>query len=284
MRGNTDKIRTSEQLNDLERMLKGIHFACRTAITCLAARPRTWRKYAIIQESVSIWESNEENRVIQCLFAENEAKCAMAKLSTAVRFFEDAEIKRATPVCDLVDAISRQVTERIENLLTGTPVVSALPPAAAPMPTVIPTQRGGPPPQQTCIPPPLVGLRKRHKRVSQQDVSFFSSFSSVSCALDYATRILVPKEQEFGASWRIIKREDGREDKSRDKQWRNYKTLALAIGVLMNDGATRSSAISQVQRRFDDVGGPSKFLRAINSEKPPIVDAERLTALVLGIV
>eukprot|EP00966_Prymnesium_polylepis_P114962 2656847-Prymnesium_polylepis.1 len=87
-------------------------------------------------------------------------------------------------------------------------------------------------------------------------------------ALTYAKDELVPREKESGAAWRIIKREDGREDKSRDKQWRCYRSVAIAVGSLMRNGKTYEEAVSAIQERFESFGAKphTPFLATINSE------------------
>ena len=82
-------------------------------------------------------------------------------------------------------------------------------------------------------PHPSTGVRLKHKRESQDDVAHFSTWPDMGLALSYAKEELAPREKTEGAKWRIIKREDGREDKSRDKQWRCYRSVVIAVGALM---------------------------------------------------
>ena len=107
----------------------------------------------------------------------------------------------------------------------------------------------------------------KHKRETQNDVAHFSSWCKMSDALEYAIFELGPREKAEGHSWRILKREDGREDKSRDKQWRSYRSLAIAVGILMREGQTPEEAASTLQSRFESVGSKhTPLLRAINEE------------------
>ena len=107
MRGNTDRIRTDEQLNDRKKLVKSIQFCCRTALCCLVARPRTWKKWAILESEVSIWNraTDERQRVVRLLFAGNvPALQAMNALSLMVHTFEEEEIaarKGVSPVANV---------------------------------------------------------------------------------------------------------------------------------------------------------------------------------------
>eukprot|EP00966_Prymnesium_polylepis_P114606 2648120-Prymnesium_polylepis.1 len=56
MRGMSDKVRTEEQLNDRERLLRSIRFACRMALCCLVARPRSWMQWEIMKDESSVWQ------------------------------------------------------------------------------------------------------------------------------------------------------------------------------------------------------------------------------------
>ena len=78
-------------------------------------------------------------------------------------------------------------------------------------------------------------------------------------ALTYAKDELVPREKESGAAWRILKREDGREDKSRDKQWRRYRSVAIAVGILMRDGKTYEEAVGAIQTSFESFKSHTQF-------------------------
>ena len=105
-------------------------------------------------------------------------------------------------------------------------------------------------------------------------------------ALTYAKEELAPREKEDGAKWRIIKREDGREDKSRDKQWRCYRSVAIAVGVLVRGGTSYEEAVGAIQARFDSFGAKphTPFLKAINSEieKMRSSDADVIARELLG--
>eukprot|EP00966_Prymnesium_polylepis_P058470 1353967-Prymnesium_polylepis.1 len=137
--------------------------------------------------------------------------------------------------------------------------------------------------------------RIKHKRESQDDVAHFSTWPDLGLALMYAEEELVPREKESGAAWRILKREDGREDKvrvetqtcaiecrpaahldftsppsqSRDKQWRCYRSVAIAVGSLMHDGTPYEEAVSAIQGRFESFGAKphSPFLAVRRSSR-----------------
>ena len=122
------------------------------------------------------------------------------------------------------------------------------------------------------------GIRIKHKRESQDEVAHFSTWPDMGLALTYAKDELVPREKESGAAWRILKREDGREDKSRDKQWRCYRSVAIAVGSLMRDSKSYEEALSAIQARLESFGAKphTPFLAAINSEikqmRPSVAD------------
>ena len=89
----------------------------------------------------------------------------------------------------------------------------------------------------------------------------------MSLALAYAKNELAPREKEDGTKWRIIKRQDGREDKSRDFQWRSYRSIAIAVGVVIRSGKSYEEAVIAVQDRFESFCAKhTPFLKAINDE------------------
>ena len=112
------------------------------------------------------------------------------------------------------------------------------------------------------------GVRIKHTREGQNDVTHFSTWPDIGLALTYAREELAPRERQDAATWRILKRLDGREDKSRDKQWRCYRSVAIAVGSLMRDGQSYEAAVSAIQQRFESFGAKphTPFLTAINSE------------------
>ena len=132
----------------------------------------------------------------------------------------------------------------------------------------------------------LAGARVKHKRERQDDVFYFSSWPNIGDMLAYAKEQLAPREKESGHKWRIIEREDGRKDRSRDKQWRNYRAVAIAVGMLMRDGATHDQAVGTLQSRFESFGSRgahTPFLKAIEKEvgKLRTIDADFLAKSVL---
>ena len=50
LRGDQAKVRTDEQLNDRQRLLRSIRFACRTGLLCIVALPRTWKMWTILED------------------------------------------------------------------------------------------------------------------------------------------------------------------------------------------------------------------------------------------
>ena len=281
-----DKIRTEEQLNDQERLARSIRFACRMALCCLAARPRTWKQWAILEDESSVWQraADDNHHVVKALFGgDKPAIQAMNTLALEVIRLEEAEISArlaspenaaTTAVTSAVYQIGKEAAADrakmqvvLDALMTAqsgggitAPLVLPPPPAEAPP--------DAPPAASATISTASAGARIKRKRESQDDVAHFSSWPSLVDAVSYAKEELAPREKEDGASWRIIKREDGREDKSRDKQWRCYRSVAIAIGVLMSNGKTYEEGIEAIQARFESMGVKphTPFLKVINDE------------------
>ena len=177
------------------------------------------------------------------------------------------------------DAAKREamVMERLMSMTNGGASLQPLPPPPAEAPP------SAPPPPVSVISTATAGARVKHKRESQDEVAHFSSWSSMSDAIEYAAKELAPREKEEGASWRILKREDGREDKSRDKQWRCYRSIAIATGMLVRSGKTYEEALASIQARFESFGAKAHtpLLREINEEIKKIRDGDALAREVL---
>ena len=248
------------------------------------------------------------HRVVATLFAGNKDGIeAMNKLALAVRRAEEAEIAGRLASPD--QAITTQVVTAIAEIRTAAATREAkmleqqqamfrqlmsmvgsngeapappepLPPPPAEAPPV------APPAASAAITAASTGARIKHKRESQEDVAYFSSWPDMGLALSYAKDELAPHEKEEGAKWRIIQRGDGREDKSRDKQWRCYRSVAIAVGVLVRSGNTYEDAVTAVQARFESFGAKAHtpFLKVINSEigKMRSGDADVIARGVLG--
>ena len=296
LRGNADKVRTEEQLNDQQRLVRSIRFACRIALCSLVARPRSWKKWSIIEDESTMWQraTNDNHRVVVSLFAGNKnAINAMEALALSVRRWEEAEIQGrltspeqaiTTQVVSAIaqmreDAAKREalVMERLISM-SGGAVVQPIPPP----PSEAPPE--APPPPATVTTTATAAARLKHKRESQDDVAHFSSWSNMIDALDYAIKELGPREKEQGSKWRVLHREDGRKDSARDKQWRCYRSIAIAVGVLTRDGKTHEEAVNTIQARFESFGAKAHtpLLREINEEIKKIRDADRIAQEVLG--
>ena len=307
MRGIADRVRTEEQLNDRQREVRSIRFACRTALLCLVARPRIWKQWAIIEDEGTIWQRATESnhRVVVTLFAGNkDAIEKMNELALAVRRSEEAEIaaRLASPdqaittkvVSALNDFRNAQAAREAEMLKQQQTMFHALmsmvnsngdaPPPPKPLsPPAAEAPPLEPPTPSATVTAALAGARIKHKRESQDDVTHFSTWADMGLAVAYAKEELAPREKESGTSWRVIKREDGREDKSRDKQWRCYRAVAIAVGVLMRDGNSYEDAVGTIQERFKSLGGKhTPFLKAINEEIKTRRDADAIAGDVLG--
>jgi hypothetical protein len=304
MRGNVDKVRTDEQLNDQERLIRSIRFACRIALCCLVARPRTWQQWEIIKDDSSVWKRacDENHRVVKTLFGGNTpAIHAMNALALEVIRFEEAEIKSrlASPDNSACAAVTSAVYEvgkqaaadraKFNELLVALTAAHAnnnvvteplvLPPPAA---EAIPN---APPEPSSIIVAPLAGLRLKRKRESQDDVTHFSTWTDLGNALQYAKDELGKREKDEGAAWRILKLEDGGESRSRHRQWHKYRSLAIAVGVLIRSGKSYEESVKEIQSRFDAMGAKyTQFEKAINEEIKKLTksDAEAIAKDVIG--
>ena len=310
MRGIADKVRTEEQLNDRQRLLRSIRFACRMALLCMVARPRTWKQWAIIEDESTIWQraTDANHRVVATLFAGNkDAIEAMNKLALAVRRAEEAEIagrlaspdqamttQVVTAITEMREAAAAREAKMLEQQQTmfrqlmsmvGSNGEAPAPPEPLPPPPAE-APPAAPPAASASITTASVGARIKHKRESQDDVAHFSTWPDMGLALAYAKDELAPLEKAEGAKWRIKQREDGREDKSRDKQWRCYRSVAIAVGVLVRSGKTYEDAVGAIQERFESFGAKphTPFLRVINSEigKMRSSDADVIARELLG--
>ena len=310
IRGNADKVRTEEQLNDRQKLLRSIRFTCRMALCCLVARPRTWKRWAILEDESTVWQRacDANHRVVTTLFAGSKDSIErMNSLALAVRRAEEAEIAGRLASPD--QAITTQVVTAIAEMRAAAATREAemfkqqeaqyrqlmsmvtqdgeapsppepLPPPSAEAPPA------APPAASAATATASTGSRIKHARVAQDDVAHFSSWPNMGNALKYAKEELAPREQEEGAKWRISKREDGREDKSRDKQWRCYRSVAIAVGVLVRSGKSSEEAVDLIQERFESFYPMphTSFLKAINQDigKMRSSDADVIAREVLG--
>jgi hypothetical protein len=146
-------------------------------------------------------------------------------------------------------------------------VANVLAPKPLPPPTAEAAPTSRPEPSNALV-VPIARSKLKHAREFQEDVTYLSHFTDLGKALDYARTELYPRECKEGASWRILQREDGREDKSRDKQWRNYRALAIAVGIERQKGASYVDAVRTIQVRFDGFGAKAHtpFLKSINDD------------------
>lgn len=305
MRGKSVRMRTDEQLNDKERMLNGIEYACRVAVLCLAARPRTWKRWSIAEEAPTMWQQCATNRVVQSLFAQNSAAIrAMNELAVQVRRCEESELvaRKASPAGGVSDAVVAAVqslrdgqAKREQELIAQqramfellmrrvtTPVPSEASPGDAPPPPPAPLEvaavLAAPPGAAAAASPavvaaPLPGAREKRKPQDQHDVAHFSSHPTLRAAFEYAREELYPMERDRGPSWRVRKLEDGREDKSRDRQWRFYRQLAVAVGV---QDAPLDEALEVLERRRLAAASLTAFNGALHAEQVGVANAHRI--------
>jgi hypothetical protein len=171
-----------------------------------------------------------------------------------------------------------------------------------------------PPPPRMLQEEALASCRVKRQRNVQDDVTHFSSWTNMGDALSYARTELAPREEAEKASWRIRRiyedveereEEHGKvqstsdelvggsdkkkrkkkyiEDKSRDKQWRCYRTLAVEVGRLMRCNMSYTTAVEHLQRRFESCGTKphTPLLRGLNVEHSKLSNAEALARSIL---
>ena len=305
LRGKAVRVRTDEQLNDQERVVRGITLACQVALLCLVARPRTWKQWTILEEEPTMWQRAASNRVVQHLFAGNDAAIrAMNDLAVHVRRCEEAEIasRKATPehaatsaVVAAVQQMSdrqvqreeellRQQREMFQVLMQHVASSPAAPPSSSPPPLPPPPLPPrpdavatvlAPPPTAAVVETPLAGVREKRKAHTQHDVAHFSSHPTLRHAFEYACDELAPRERREGAAWRT----KDRLDKSRDRQWRFYRQLAIAVGV---HGDDVGRALDALQARRDACASLTAFNKMVLEELKAVRNQEEVAKRVLG--
>ena len=217
MRAFAEKVRTEEQLNDRQRLLRSIRFACRMALCCLVARPRTWKMWAILEDEGTIWQraTSENHRVVVTLFAGNkDAIEAMNALALGVRRLEEAEIAAGLTSPD--KAITTQVVTAINEMRSAAAAREAemlkqqqamfrqlmsmvtsdgeAPPPPKPLP---PPPSEAPPAEPPVVSvatsTPLAGTRIKQKRESQVTaVSLCNSGMRPTHHIHYVDRPTIP--------------------------------------------------------------------------------------------
>jgi len=306
-RSQMDRTRTAEQLNDRERLVRALRFACRTAVCCWVGRPRTWQKRTILADAKSLWEEYLDDPASQRALAVLLKDCpcavrAVTALHAAVRAAEDATLSAivlasgvptaariaaadssALPTQDVVTRRDLEVAMARQEQAIELAVRRALSPASsdADPPRAHADQnadaaraRAHDAARRAAIGAgPAVPVRVKHPRREQTDVRPLSSWDSVADALAYAQSELLPLERAQGAAWRILRLEGHtsthkREDKSRDYHWKNYTALATAVGARMRDaGLTRDAALARVQSERDAIGSHRLWERGLRAEK-----------------
>ena len=176
--GDRDRVRTDEQLNDRQRMLRALRTACRTAVCCLAARPRTWKQWRILETETSVWEhaNRQEYRLVRRLFTDPTTIGKMNILADAVKRYEADELKMqasrdghliAGVVCANVElAVQKAVQDQLAPTITS---IQAL------LQTKISTSLPAEAISSDNVAPPTAP-RKKNPRVVQEDVTHFSAW------------------------------------------------------------------------------------------------------------
>ena len=98
--------------------------------------------------------------------------------------------------------------------------------------------------------------------------------------LVYARDDLAPRERSDGAAWRILKVDGGkREDKSRDRQWRFYRLLAIAVG---KHGDDVDAALDALEARRAALPSLTALVKELTEEFKAARDADVVAKRVLG--
>lgn len=303
------QVRTTEQLNDQERMLNGIRLACRVALMCLVARPRMWKRWAIVEGEATMWQRASTNRLVQYLFAGNAPAIeAMNALAIQVRRCEESEIsaRKASPeekvsnaVISAVQQLNDHQAKREEEMLRQqramfdalmrqvSPTSSTeaiIPPTTTPPPEQIATTLMDPTSRTTAsvvTTEPLSRVREKRKAHSQDDVEGFATHPTLKAAFEYARDELAPRERNDGHKWRRRKYDDGRKDNSRHNHWIVYRNLAIAMGRI---GGTTEEALAVLERRRATYASPKAFARALETDHKDMAHdaAETLAKEMLG--
>ena len=284
-----DRVRTEEQLNDQERLLRALDMTTLGAVRALVARTRTWKQWKIREHEPTLWETRASNRALDLLFEGNApAVEAMDALAVVVRRCEDAEIvgraaspdaTAAHPVAEAMERTGRRQMEMMARMLRAVSPEAAAPPPVTTATLATAATAPLPPP---ALVQPLPGTRVKHKRELQDEVAHFSSWDRVDKMLRYAREELAPREREHGAKWRIVKRADAREDRAKHKQWMQYRRVALAVGARTRAGLAEADALAEVQCLFDAAPSHTQFDKALAADVKDVAHADRLAAAVLG--
>lgn len=257
------QVRSEEHHAQRLRMLDAIEYACRVALACLVARPRSWKKWAIRTEEPTLWETRSSNALLAFLFADRaEAVGLMDALATQVRAREDVELARPctsavttefmTEVVEQQREFMSEVVKQIRETSPPTVPGEAKPEAVAPK----------------VLADPLPTVRVHHAYRSQSDVVHYTTHASLAAALAYAREVLAPRERAHGHAWRVTKDASGRRDNSRDRQWGFYKQLAIAVGRIMEEGnTTEEAALAALQARQDAAPSATAFNKQLYREQ-----------------
>ena len=126
---------------------------------------------------------------------------------------------------------------------------------------------------------PLASAKNKRPRLSQEDVKHFSECFSppstrtdLEMAMDYWIKVLVPRDDKDGCSWRIVKGVDGVENRSRHDMWLKYHNMAFAVGWRMEDeadggrGMSYEEAMVNLKELFDS-RSDTAFHKCLKDEK-----------------
>lgn len=276
------QVRTTEQLNDRERVHTAIHYCLRVALLCLVARRRHWQRWTIIVDSVTFWYQGNKNRVIARLFGGNAlAIQKMNELAHHVMRAENAEIMAretteesgiTTAMVEIVEQMQQKNLEREKAMLDHQKqMFEALMAAVGGSGgSSSPSFPSPPPPEEETRPrveqelsTPLASAKVKHARNSQDEIICFSKWTSIVDMIKYTREAIVPKEKEFGWKWRIRTFPDGRQDKSIHKQWTAYVMVVCEIGRTMVSPCSLDDAISKVDAKFKGFRTHRQFVQSL---------------------
>ena len=245
-----------------------------------------------------MWQMAATNRLVRSLFAQNApAILAMNALACEVRRREESEIaaRKSSPesaVSSAVVAAVQDLTERqrkreeewtaqqklmfemlmqqvAQTTATPAPTIPAMPPRPEAVATTLMQQH--PTTAASLTSRPLGGVRTKRKPQTQGDVAYYSSHPTLRAAFDYAKEHLYPLERDQKTAWRIRTFEDGREDKGRDRQWRFYRQLAIAVGT--HPSSDVEEALDALEARRASFASLTAFNNALVVEQKSLTTA-----------
>ena len=310
------RARTAEQLCTRERYLMSIVFACRTAVCCLVARPRTWKRWVIEADKPSIWERQRRGDTCQRAATElfGTHLCpTMNALANGVRELEDIELQqvaqmesphiasllaesRAAADARAALRLERQIAElhihysrREAAVLSFTETLLVLPldrqrydELRTQLPTIATSTLAPiPAPQPSPLHAAHSKLKAKKQRVVQDatDENYTRPLTeSIKQGETLMSALAYAKDT-------LVPRE-ARSNSWRiasdgtktasHARWTEYKMLAAAVGYRLESGDTYDQALEQLEVQLQAASSCTSFLRTLRSD-------DKMAKFVLGL-